>query len=269
VIEYPFREYKSPLSKGDQNRIVAAYDDEVAYADYQVGRILDYIKAKKRADTTTVVVTADHGEMLGQHTCYGHGYHMWEENLRVPLVIRSTNLTVAGRLDDSPHTHVDIAPSLLALAGIGKIPDELPGVSLFDTRGAENHRIRMSLYNAHDIRRQAVRDNRYKLIHYNKVEESSLAKLNSLRGQIPTADPKDLPSLTASLEGERYELYDLHTDPGEKTNIFEKENENAAVRRLSGKLLEYLEAGESEVGKLSAELIEALKNAGYFVSGDE
>ena len=269
INEFPFREYKAPLRKGEHDRIVAAYDDEVAYADYQVGRILNYLKKKNQDEKTAVVVTADHGELLGEHNCYGHGYHMWEQNLRVPLVIRSSNLTVAGHLDDSPHTHIDLAPSLMTLAGIDERPADLTGISLFDTSQAEHRRIRTSMYNAHDIRRQAVRDNRYKLVHYNKIDEAALQKLNSLSGQIPHADPFDLPSLTATLNGEKYALYDLHEDPKETTDIFDTHKDDPAVRRLLEEVLKYVTDEDEEVGKMSNELIEALKNAGYFVEDDD
>lgn len=272
ILEYPFREYKKPLRKNVRDRLVAAYDDEVAYADYQVGRILDYLKKSGKAKNTVVAVTADHGEMLGKHNCYGHAYHMWEGTLRVPLLIRSSNLAVSNRLDVSPHTHIDLAPSLLALAGVKNQSAGLPGISLFKSIDAKTGgRQIMSQYNAHGIRRQAFRNGRYKVIHYHKVKESSFRRLNSLHATIPHADPKDLPSLVASLKGERYELYDMIADPEEENDRFEELKDDKEVGALLESALAYLkekDKGKSNVGKMSAELIEALKNAGYFVSDE-
>ena len=268
ILEYPFREYRQPLPKPQHQRIVAAYDDEIAYSDYQVGRLLDYLEKKGRAKDTTVVVTADHGEILGEHNCYGHAYHMWEGTLRVPLVIRSTNIDSTNRLDDSPHTHIDLAPSLLQIAGL-PVPADLPGRSLLRAYDQESERVRLSQYNAHGIRRQAIRDNQYKIIHYHKINEAVLSKLNSLKTQLPHADPRDLPSLVASLKGERYELYDLIADPEETTDVFESMKNKPPIQSLLETLLTHLNEKELPVGQMSEELIEALKNAGYFVSDEE
>jgi arylsulfatase A-like enzyme len=269
ILEYPFREYKKPLNKDVHARIVAAYDDETAYADYQVGRILDYLEKSGKKKNTVVAVTADHGEMLGKHNCYGHAYHMWEGTLRVPLLIRSSNLSVSNRLDVSPHTHIDLAPSLLESAGVKNQSEGLPGKSLFKSTGVKGGRIIMSQYNAHGIRRQAFRDGRYKIIHYHRVEESSFKNLNSLHAAIPHADPSDLPSLVASLKGERYELYDMIADPEEKHDRFEELKDDKEVRALLERVLSYLKEKTKGGGKMSEELIEALKNAGYFVPDED
>jgi arylsulfatase A-like enzyme len=268
VLEYPFREYPSPLKKADHDRIVAAYDDEIAYMDREIGRLVSYLKSSGQYDKTVLLLTADHGEVFGNHNCYTHTYHMWEQALRVPLVLHAPGLQVRGVYDDRPYTHVDIAPTLLDLAGQSDHKKGLSGRSIAKAladRTSGRERVRLSQYNAHGIRRQAIRDGRYKLVHYHKIDEGAFRRLNSLHSAIPTADPEELPSLVASLKGERYEAYDLFRDPEEKTDRFAELKGRPEIQGLLEELRIHLKE-KDDIRKLSKETVEALKNAGYFIS---
>jgi arylsulfatase A-like enzyme len=271
IMEYPFREYPSPLKKGDHDRIVAAYDDEIAYMDREIGRLVSYLKSKGQYDETVIVLTADHGEAFGSHNCYTHTYHMWEQTLRVPLIIHAPDIQIRGVYDDRPYTHEDIAPTLLDLSGQSDHKKGLPGRSIakmLADRTSGRERVRLSQYNAHGIRRQAIRDGRYKVIHYHRIDESALKRLNSLHSAIRTADPEELPSLVASLKGERYEAYDLFRDPEEKTDEFAELESRPEILSLLKELRIYLKE-KDDIRKLSKETVEALKNSGYFISDDD
>ncbi len=263
VIEYPFREYKEPLPKADHERIVAAYDDEVRYADRQLGRVLKALDELGRREDTAIIITADHGEAMGDHNCYAHTYHMWDSVLRVPLIVNSKALRTTGIHDDRPSTHIDLAPTLFDLAGVDYPPDKYQGVSLLapEPNPPEGRdRIQFSQYNAHGIQRQAIRRDCWKLIHHHKVDPRDLDHLNSLGRNIPRADPRDLPSLAT--DGERYELYDLCKDPGELENRISAPEIEKERGGLMAALLPMFETGEDDQG-LSPEMIEALENAGY------
>ena len=265
VIEYPFREYLRPLSKADRDRMIAAYDDEILYTDAQIGRVVDALRKSGRLEHTVVAVTADHGESFGTNNCYTHTYHMWEPVLRVPFVLRPPASPIRGVVDDRPFTHVDVAPTLLAAAGITAPQEGLRGVSMLDIfrdPSVGRERTLFSQYNAHGIERQAMREGRWKLIHHHKVEKSALARLNELETKIPHADPTDLPSLAT--DGERFELYDLAADPEETRNLYEARKTSPEAVRLMGALTAKLDPDETE-GVLSDEVLEALKNAGYIV----
>ena len=262
--EYPYQEYLKPLPEKEHDMLVAAYDGDVAYGDANVGRIIDYLEASGKMNRTTVAFTADHGEVFGHHNCYVHAWHMWEPALRVPLVLASPGLEEKGVYDDRPYTHVDIAPTLLGAVGIEVPEDELTGVSIFDQLSVPDQgrkRIRFSQYNAHGIRRQAIRDERYKLVHHHLVDEKDLEELHSLHPKIPSPDPKELPTLAT--DKERYELYDLIEDAEEQTDLYESKQYADAAKRLTEMLAPYI--GESTGGNvaLSPETIQALKNAGY------
>ena len=264
IIDHPFKEYRKPLSKGDRDRIVAAYDDEVAYMDSQVGRLMKYLKSKGRIDNTVVAVTADHGEVFGLHNCYIHAYHMWEPALRVPWILKAPNLPVHGVAFDRDTTHIDIAPTLLDMVGISHDKEPLPGISMVDrlasTEPYGEERIRLSQYNAHGVRRQALRKGRWKLVHHHKVDPSAAERLDELHPSVKQPDPEDLPSL--AWDKERFELYDLLTDPNENENLYETHRDRPETLELLAALKRHL-GDKVESPEMSEEMIQALINAGY------
>ena len=88
------------------------YSGEIAYTDSQVGRLVDRLRARGLLDSTLVVATADHGEGLGDHGEDEHGVLVYEETLRVPLILRGPGIA-AGRVEREPVSLVDIASFLL------------------------------------------------------------------------------------------------------------------------------------------------------------
>lgn len=265
--QFPFREYKEPLPLEERARIVAAYDDEIAYADGQIARLLAFLEERGLSEKTVLAVTADHGEAFDDHGCYGHTYHQWESVLRVPLLLLSPAAPRGGLYDDRPFTHIDIAPTLLASVGIEPDPQGLPGKSILQVLadpGAGRERVIVSQYDAHGIRRQAIRGRGKKLVHYDKISENSLLRLNNLNKRIERADPMDLPTLVRQLEGEHYELFDMRVDPLEKKDLFPSASSSADARALMKTLGPMIPDGKPPA-KMSEEMIEALENAGYFV----
>jgi tetratricopeptide (TPR) repeat protein len=88
------------------------YSGEIAYADSQVGRLVGALRTRALLDSTLVVVTADHGEGLGDHGEDEHGVLMYEATLHVPLIVRGPGIN-AGRVEREPVSLVDVAPFLL------------------------------------------------------------------------------------------------------------------------------------------------------------
>lgn len=88
------------------------YAGEIAYTDSQVGRLVGALRTRGLLDSTLVVVTADHGEGLGDHGEDEHGVLVYEETLLVPLIVRGPGIA-AGRVEREPVSLVDVAPFLL------------------------------------------------------------------------------------------------------------------------------------------------------------
>lgn len=109
--------------------IVRRYDAEIAFVDRELGRLLATLADQRLADDTLVIVTADHGEGLRTHGVLGHAVHVYEEAVRVPLVIRWPGRVVPQVVDEPVHL-VDVAPSLVELSGLSATPDAFQGFSL-------------------------------------------------------------------------------------------------------------------------------------------
>ncbi len=106
------------------------YAGEVAYTDQSLGPLLDLVRNSSRP--TTIVVTADHGEGLGDHGEATHGVFAYESTLRVPLIVAQVGpSTSAGRSKtvDVAVRHIDIVPTIAGLLGL-EMPSDLPGRSL-------------------------------------------------------------------------------------------------------------------------------------------
>ncbi len=113
--------------QGDLEFHVAAYDEEIAYTDDQVGRFVDGLRERGIWDEALVVLTADHGESLHDHGERGHGGTLYNELIRVPLVVWGGAPT--GGRERAPVSLVDFAPTALQWAGASALPGS-PGVSL-------------------------------------------------------------------------------------------------------------------------------------------
>jgi choline-sulfatase len=96
---------------------VDRYDEEIAYADVEIGRLLEGFAAHAQLDKALLIFAADHGESMLEHErWFTHGYHVYEEIVRVPLLVRGPGV-VPGR-HAGVVSLIDIAPTILAFAGV-------------------------------------------------------------------------------------------------------------------------------------------------------
>jgi arylsulfatase A-like enzyme len=115
-------------------RAIDRYDGEIAYTDHHVGRVLRALRARKDADRIAVVVTSDHGEAFGEHGTRFHGQSLYEEEIRVPLLLRVPK-GVPSRVP-TPVGVIDVAPTILELAGIPPAPEHRGRSLVAAARGA-------------------------------------------------------------------------------------------------------------------------------------
>jgi arylsulfatase A-like enzyme/Tfp pilus assembly protein PilF len=99
-------------------RAPTPYDAEIAEADRAVGRLVDWLRDRAMLDDTLVVLTADHGESLGEHGEPTHGIFIYDSTIRVPLVWRLPRVLPAGATYPGPVRHIDIVPTVLAILGL-------------------------------------------------------------------------------------------------------------------------------------------------------
>jgi choline-sulfatase len=100
------------------------YDGEVAFVDHHVGRVLDALEKSPFYARTVVIITSDHGEAFGEHGMIRHGFELWEELVRVPLIVRVPGVT--PRHVQTRRSAIDLAPTILDLCGV-------PGPAQSDT----------------------------------------------------------------------------------------------------------------------------------------
>lgn len=107
-----------------------AYDAEIAFVDEQIARLRGAASARAGAGGLAWVIAGDHGEALEDtHGELGHGLLLYDETMRVPLIVRGPEPLAAGRTWGEAVSVADVAPTLLALAGLGPLPD-IDGVDL-------------------------------------------------------------------------------------------------------------------------------------------
>jgi arylsulfatase A-like enzyme/tetratricopeptide (TPR) repeat protein len=212
------------------------YDGEIAFADSQVGRLLDWIEQQGLEDDTIVVITGDHGEGLGSHGEDEHGYYIYDYAVRVPLIMRVPGAS-GVRVAQQVRT-VDIFPTLLGLV-TGEQPNGIEGRSLERLIAGEKE----------DTPRYAYSESMATNLQY------GWSALYSLR----TDGYK-------YIDAPRAELYDLTRDPAESTNRLDEERR--VVLQLRAELAKIREEAErrapkAEEANLDQETVRMLASLGY------
>lgn len=136
VIDFPVVEkiHRGDLDLTDQEKRYtrALYRGDVARADRVIGGLLESLKASGDLDDVILVVLSDHGEDLWDHDqrrSPGHGHSLYQELLRVPLIVRAPGRVPAGAKITTPVSLIDIAPTLLEMTHV-PVPDGFQGRSI-------------------------------------------------------------------------------------------------------------------------------------------
>jgi arylsulfatase A-like enzyme/Flp pilus assembly protein TadD len=118
----PHAPYQAP-----EQRVADPYDNEVAFADAQLGKLLDRLRAGNQFDSTLIVVLADHGESLGDHGEATHGLFAYQATIRIPLIIAGPSIQPV--VSDTAVGQADLLPTVVDLLGV-KPPERLDGQSM-------------------------------------------------------------------------------------------------------------------------------------------
>lgn len=108
---------------------MSAYDGEIAFNDLHFGRLLDRLKADGLYESALIVFAADHGEEFQDHGHGGHGHTLFQELVRVPLLVKLPANAHAGRRIETSVSLIDVVPTVLSLLGVER-SDGLDGVDL-------------------------------------------------------------------------------------------------------------------------------------------
>jgi len=186
----------------------------ISRADIAVGRVMQALRDSGCDDQTVVIFSSDNGSMEGAHRLVGK-WNMYEESIRVPLIIRDPRLPSAARGHRSQMAlNIDIAPTILALAGL-PLPPAIQGMDLRPILRNPEAAGRMDWYYEHDVesestgkplpRCEGVRTERWKYVRYKDTR--------------PVQE----------------ELFDLQADPREEHNLTTEPEQAATLSALSAR----------------------------------
>jgi len=116
----PSQEYSKGLSKRDLEHLIALYDSEIAWVDHNIGQILIELKKLNLAETTAIVVISDHGEGFGEHELFGHGNSVYEEIVKILLLISWPSKLSHGKYIDTPVSVIQCYDTIRNMAGLAK-----------------------------------------------------------------------------------------------------------------------------------------------------
>ncbi len=227
----------------DFTSMVALYDGAVSYMDDQVGALLASMRAMDLLENTLVVFVSDHGEELLDHGGLLHEHTLYEELVRIPLIIAGPGVT-PGAVLDGPVSQVDLAPTVLEAAGLTP-PAPMPGISLWG-----------ALARSEPL---PLRD-----IHMEEVYIGLRSSVHALRAV--RRGPLKLIGSAFDPGGEgpwQWELFDLDSDPGETINLI------ASRPAEAGELRRVVEAWAARAGapgrgrETPGEELDRLKTLGY------
>ena len=228
------------LGVQDREFVRQLYRGEVRYADANVGRVLDELKAMGRYDEALIVFASDHGEEFWEHGTFEHGHTLYDEVLRVPLAFKLPYGDKAQNLETAVSTE-SIAPTVLDVLGARYDPDDFSGQSLRPLwNGEEESGPVFSTGTYYFDEKMAVVHEGWKLIR--------------------------------KLELDQYELYRLTDDPEELDSRYYRESDEKVRDRLKLLLADWVRRMvdlrarlgiQEETVAVSAEVDASLRGIGY------
>lgn len=219
------------------DRIKAKYDSEIAYTDAQIARLLTQIPR----ENTIIVFTSDHGESLYEHGYLGHGRRIYQDNLHIPLFFVKPGMT--PQRSNAPACMLDLAPTLLAMAGVDPMPVAL-GIDLVNAPPPADRVRHIETYGGAVPKIPGV-----KLL---------MAERHPMRQGLLCNGWKFI------LGGGGPEVYYLPDDPGEKKNLSSQQQDR--TQELIKRVVQWTQKHprvQGERAVLSSEDTEALKSLGY------
>jgi arylsulfatase A-like enzyme len=183
---------------------LADYYAAIEFLDAQIGRIVEAIQASSQYDNTLIVFTADHGLAIGSHGLFGK-QNLYDHSMHAPLIIAGPGIPRDRRVDAMCYL-LDIFPTLGELAGI-PVPQGSEGQSLVPILTGQRQTGRDSIFTAYIDVQRAVRDDRWKLIIYPKINKT--------------------------------QLFDLKNDPNEIHDLASDSARAGEIKRLSGLLRQW------------------------------
>lgn len=230
--------YKDVVRSEDISYALGLYDEQIRYVDSLIGQILEYIEQKGFSKETLILLTSDHGEEFYEHLGFGHGITLYEEVINTFLLLHFPSLLGRKEIKDRVQA-VDVVPSLLDLLGITYNKEILDGESFLPF-----------IFSSAEVLKRK------------KEERIALSELGDKKAIIQK-NFKFIYNLFLQTE----ELYDLNRDPGEISNLADKNwSQRKKLRDLLLSVFQQNRKLPSATSSLKESIIEKVRSLGY-VSG--
>lgn len=254
-VEHVRKNYTGASHRQRVDELISRYDGEIAYADHFAGKLLTELEELGRMENTMVIFTSDHGETLFERDwVFDHGCQLYDEQVRVPLVIRFPGDQYAGMRVEAQVSHVDLMATILETLGIDP-PELYEGRSLVSLVAGKKDATGNHTTPAFSIAR--LRKKRLGSLASQVGGGKFLTSARTLDYKLVAYPAKDGGWLT--------QLFDLRADPEERENLVDKHPEQS--RELAAALEQWRTSTQfSEPQKspeLSPELQDSLRSLGY------
>lgn len=217
IINYKMTHKPNEISEDEVNDIIDLYDGEIKYVDHAIKLLLHELGKMNILNSTLIIITSDHGDEFRDHGNFVHDAKLYDELIRVPLIIY--NSTYKNIKIEDPVSLLDVSPTILDLFGIPS-PESFQGRSL---------------------------------IPIIRGERKSLGVISECIGKEKlkiSYRTKDWKYIIDEIAG-KYELYNLKIDPKEVNNVYKEEREKA--KELELKIREHISKQEKIIKRLKNE----------------
>ena len=227
---------KIVLTEQDMDHNIALYDGAILQVDTQIGEVLEVLEREGLTDETIVVVMSDHGQEFYEHGSISHGHTLYEELIRVPIIMAGPGIPSGKRIDTLAQ-NIDVLPTLVGLA-LGETAKHIQGSDLSPLMHDADAGDRPPILS--EIRgRHALREGRWKYI--------------------------------ANSEEQSHQLYDLESDPLEHNDLAQDPAQQSTLERLSALMADTLAANRelakayptSNTANVPDEVFDRLEALGY------
>lgn len=195
----------SRLTEEKMRQILSYYYANISHIDDEVGKMIALLKSKNLYDDTMIIYTSDHGDYMGYHHMVGKKNHFYDPVIRIPLIIKYPNQENKGTVDNRMNNNVDVAPTILNVAGI-TLPLTMNGSDL-RLQNWDNDFVVSQLV-CDEANGYMIRTAKYKLMTYEQSQNNA--------------------------------FFDLEADPFELNNLYKDTSSQTIINDLSNKLMQFV-----------------------------
>ena len=243
------------LTEKERRNIVGLYDGEIRYTDEAlVGPLMAQLKSLKIYDETMIILTSDHGEEFHEHGSWEHGRSLYDESLKIPLIIKFPGFKFRGKKPGPFVRLIDVMPTVMDVYGVRDEGFELEGRSLLPVlRGREKKDRTVLAYLAGGILDSGIPEKTAIIRGRSKVILNRPYDAGALSGFLFPPPPFS-----------EVEVYDLAVDPMERANAVSSKVGSAAKLIATMKELQSMARKRTgEKAEIDGDVEEKLRALGY------